>query len=452
MPDSPPIELVVREQEFAQQLQAHLEPFLQLCNRLRSDRAGPGLPGEEWLGGLAARAGLHKRHYFHLFQAANELESYLDDHGARYNRSFRFLTELVAALRGFAQAGFRLAHMFSRFESYGSRHWAPELLDFVVPRAGRAADQVSESVMALFEALFAELESLGIRRTDEMLDEQLFLPPVAHQKLPRNVGQDDLVDEEQKIAEVASKFQQAADLMDAIGIAHMEDPARRSALLRKICTEEQARVYEATVHNLQSTYDTYIKNTVLEARDPRLPALRGYASAVLHLLEAVTELTHFHERHESEARASRSRDRLAEVIEPHRVQGCILNDLLVPALEVLRAGRVVAEDLLPSYTTLQEMEVELVDGLQIHARPAALIVGIVNHHGTPVEVEIGNRRCNAGSILEILVAVGSQPDVRRYVFRGDQHPLRDIATLFENGLGEAGIDSLPSELAYLRHR
>jgi len=86
----------------------------------------------------------------------------------------------------------------------------------------------------------------------------------------------------------------------------------------------------------------------------------------------------------------------------------------------------------------------------LHARPAALIVGIVSRYGTPVELEVKGQNCNAGSILELLVTVGSHPDEKEFTFRGDATPLRDIALLFQYGLGEEGVDALPDELSYLR--
>lgn len=440
MPESPPLETLVREQEFARQLEQEGQLFLQLVARLHLD-AGPR-------GG-----GLLKAHYFHLIQASNDLETFLDDHGARYNRTYRFFTEVVAGLRGFGQAGYRLTHLRGRLESYGAPHWQPETLATETSGAiERALTFVQEGTRALSGALELEATALGLALPREPLQDQRFLPPEARTRLPRNVGQDELIDEEQKIAEVASKFLQACQLLVDIDVRPIQDPDARHRFLSSLCTEEQARVYEAVVHNLQSTYDTYIKNTVLEARDARLPLLRGYASTVLHLLEAITELTHFHERHESEARTTRSRDRMAEVVAREQVEQVVLCDLLVTARQLLEAGQAVAEDLLPSYLTVQEMEIELGDGLNVHARPAALIVGIVNHHGTPVEVQIGDRRCNAGSILELLVAVGGRPNVRSFRFRGDQHPLRDIALLFESGLGEGGIDTLPDRLGYLRAR
>jgi phosphotransferase system HPr-like phosphotransfer protein len=159
---------------------------------------------------------------------------------------------------------------------------------------------------------------------------------------------------------------------------------------------------------------------------------------------------HFYERHESELRTELTERILAELVQPTAVQEVILNNLLVNASDVLQAGRHLSEAVLPSYTRVRELEVQLPAGVTLHARPVALIVGIVNHFGTPVEFEIGSRRCNAASILEVLMAVGSTPEVAGFVFRGDERPLTHIALLFEHGLGERGTDGLPEDLSYLR--
>jgi phosphotransferase system HPr (HPr) family protein len=124
--------------------------------------------------------------------------------------------------------------------------------------------------------------------------------------------------------------------------------------------------------------------------------------------------------------------------------------LLYQAAVFLKSGRSLAEDVLPSFTNVQVLELSLRDDLVLHARPAALIVGIVNRFGTPVELEVDGKSCNAASILDMMVTVGSSPDVRRYTFRGDENPLRHIDLLFRAGLGEEGLDALPDELAYLR--
>ncbi len=116
----------------------------------------------------------------------------------------------------------------------------------------------------------------------------------------------------------------------------------------------------------------------------------------------------------------------------------------------VRRGRKLAEDLVPTYTDVRELVLTLPEDVTLHARPCALIVGIVNHHATPVQMLVDGRACNAGSILDLMVAVGSHPDALKFAFRGDVKPLRDIELLFRAGLGERGIDALPDELAYLR--
>jgi phosphotransferase system HPr (HPr) family protein len=156
------------------------------------------------------------------------------------------------------------------------------------------------------------------------------------------------------------------------------------------------------------------------------------------------------ERHESGLRNEMSERRLAALVDRAQVRDYTLNHVLYWAAQIVRRGRPIAEDLLPSYTNVQLLEVTLGDDVSLHARPAALIVGIVNRYGTPVEMEVEGRKCNAASILDLMVAVGSHPHARRFRFRGDEKPLRDIEILFRSGLGEKGIDRLPTDLGYLR--
>jgi phosphotransferase system HPr-like phosphotransfer protein len=429
------LEQVVEERQFAGALQTASEAFFRLGNTLRARSEGP------W----------SKKHYFQLYNEADALESFLDDYGARMNRTYHFFTELAACLRGFAQIGYAVTHLESRLASYRIHERMPAD-DFAELCASveKVTTFLRTGVVDLFGAIFAEASQLGLEITPATFSEESFLPLQARRRLPRNMDVEELFDERRKIAEVVSKHLQACEMLGRIRIRRESEPAERSKILSEICTEEQARVYEATLHNLQSAYDTYIKGTVLESQDERLPLLRGCISGSLHLLQASTNLTHFYERHEDGIRAETVNQRIAALIDRTRVQEILANHLLWWADRILRMGEGLAHDLLPRYTNAQVLEVELDDDLVLHARPAALIVGIVNHFGTPVEMEVANQRCNAASILELLVTVGSHPEVRKFVFRGDEQPLHDIGLLFQFGLGEGGIDSLPETLSYLR--
>jgi len=429
------LEMLVEERQFAGLLQTHAEVFFRLSNSLLD-------PGQ---------ATWNKRHYFQLINEADSLETFLDDYGARYNRTYAYLRELVASLRWFAHAGYSIAHLLGRMDTYGAFLWNGDAGREKNVRAIEGGlEELRATAVRILEAAREEARRLGLELTPEKFPEQNFAPVTARRILPRNVGQDELVQEEQKIAEVATKYMQAAQMIAGTGVREIRNSVDRHRFFGRVCTEELARVYEATVHNLQSTYDTHIQNTVLEGNDERLLQLRGHLSAALHLLQAVTHLAHFIERHENDVRSEEAKKRISELVDRSDVERITLNCFLLFAHDILHNGVRLAEDLLPEYTNFQELKVELSEELSLHARPAALVVGIVNHYGTPVQMELADQQCNAGSILELLVAVGSQPDTRRFVFRGDARPLHDIGLLFEHGLGEEGLEALPPELDYLR--
>lgn len=427
------LEEVIPESAFAALLQRQGDMLFRLAETLRT----------------RADADWTRRHFFQLVSEADAVEAFLDDFGARHNRSFAFLRELVASVRGFALAGFSVAHLAMRLDGY------PNVLS--TGEATSSSDSVRRSlaflvrtVRNLLAAVQSESRKLGVVLPVESFPEDRWKDDGPRRKLARNMGQGELASDEQKTAEIASKFVEASDLFDALGVRRIAAEHERESWLQRHCSEERARSLEATVHNLQSAYDTWVKGTSIEAGDPRLPKLRGHASAALHLLEAVTQLTHFVERHERTMRDDAIAQRMVSLVSKPEVRDVTLNHLLVHAGVYLRRGRSVAEDLLPSYTNVQEIEVGLRDDVVLHARPAALIVGIVQRYGTPVEFEVEGQTCNAGSILEMMVTVGSAPEARRFKFRGDEHPLRDIALLFQHALGEDGLDRLPAELAYLR--
>ena len=432
-----PLERLLPEQDFIGPLRARVESFELVRRSLLRDPNG----GEDWT----------RRHYFRVYSEAEALEGFLDDYGARYNRTFHFLTELVASLRGVSHAACGLQHVVSRFDGYGLEPaFGPEKYLELRGDILRARGFLRNGVWKLLEALGAELDRHGALPAPGPESTEGYEPAEGRVALPRNMGQEDPVGEEQRIAEVVTKYQQACGMLAELGVSRIEDGGRRQEFLDSRCSEERCRVYEATVHNLQSAYDTFIKNTVIEARDERLPRLRGHASVALHLLEVATQLTHFVERHEAEERSPEAAARLGALLERSQVQEITLNVLLYWADRVMQAGLPTAEDLLPNYIDLQELEVDLDGDIVLHARPASLIVGIVNHHGTAVEMEVSGEKCNAGSILEVMVTVGTHPEARRFRFCGDQQPLRDIKLLFEFGLGERGLEALPDELDYLR--
>lgn len=403
------------------------------------------------LAAAPAEAAWTKRRYFEISYESDLVESFLDDYGARRNRTYSAFTELVACNRGFSLAGLSLEHLSRRILGYGVVDRLPAL-----ERRAALADIetshrfVRERLEALQGALLDEATALGVTALRPggglaPADEE-----VRRFKLPQNLGHDRSGSDEQRIAEIATKYLEAAQHLDELGLRTFVDPDARERFLQERYREEHARVMEAGVHNLQSAYDTYVKNTVYESTDERLPRLRGHISATLHLLEAATQLTHFVERHERGLRSDLVDRRVQSLVARVEVREITVEKLLVWARLYMAAGRRIAEQIVPAYTRSGEVTIDLAEDVYLHARPSALIVGVVAHHGTPVQMLLGEQVCNAASILELMVAVGAQPEARRVVFRGDERPLADLRRLFDAGCGERGLEALPPELSYLR--
>ncbi|MCB9914491.1 MAG: HPr family phosphocarrier protein [Planctomycetes bacterium] len=428
------LDRIITEEEFALALAAGGQLFFRLGNSLLAT-SGPERT---------------RKHLYQLVIEADSVEVFLDDHGARYNQAFFFFRELVASIRGFARAGFALAHLAYRFEGYRTRMLLlPDRLAAFRESLSHSVGFLRHSIEVLMRAAQEEAELNGVEWGDKFFPEEDFRSTHVNLKLPRNLGEETQGGEGMRPSEIASKYLEVCSLLEGLGIRPIHDEGEREAFLGRICREEQARVYEATVHNLQSAYDTHFKNTTLELEEPRLIELRGHASAAFHLLEAVTILAHFVERHESHQGAEALAGRMNRLVQRSEVRAVTLNHLLSWAAELLHQGRETAQGLLSTFTNARQLTIELPPDLVVHARPASLIVGIVNHHGTPVEMEVCGHTANAGSILEVMIAVGSHPDNRTFVFRGDEHPLRDIEALFSAGLGEGGLDGLPASLRYL---
>jgi len=59
-----------------------------------------------------------KTYYAALNKETDLFEDFLDNHGARENRTWVVFSESVASIRNFAIAGFQLRHVLDRYETY----------------------------------------------------------------------------------------------------------------------------------------------------------------------------------------------------------------------------------------------------------------------------------------------------------------------------------------------
>jgi phosphotransferase system HPr-like phosphotransfer protein len=275
-------------------------------------------------------------------------------------------------------------------------------------------------------------------------------PPAVRERLPSNLDEEQMTGEGEKVAQVASSFAKIADLFDSLVPPRLDSYRRLREFVMGKLDEEQARAIESQVHALQSKYDTYIQHTATEAGTPDLRRLRSIISILLHLFEVSTHLVHFYERHENDIRSASAKERIAGIVDKNAVLDRAVNYAFRSAGWFTRDGREIALRLIPEFTSIQEVSFEIPEDVKLHIRPAALIASVVNHHGTPVWMRMGEGECDASSVTDVIFLAGTNPEAGEVVFRGDRRPLGDLAALFEVGLADDGHERILERLPYLK--
>ncbi len=378
----------------------------------------------------------------HLNELADRLETFLDDHGARQNRTYATLREIVAAIRWLAHIKAVGLHVLGRLDSY-RLGIDPGELRRDLEAGHEILDQALFKVLSAFED---EARSVGCKWAPSNLPVGV---EVAHQAmLPRNLDLEETSDESQHIAEVAARFLKVLEGSRALNLGFTRPRDELRLFVANHATEERCRYYESSVHNLQSMYDTHIQNTPVEAEQESLVILRGHISVSLHLLEMATDLVHFYERHENDIRHEATREEISDVVSKNDVLHVAVNVCLRHAYLFVESAADLATEILEAFVPQSRVVLVLPEGASIHARPLALIVQVARHYGTPIEIAFDGDHCSANSLMSLILLGGKHPQPATIEASGDARALQDLELLFAAGLGELG--DLPVELDYLR--
>jgi len=425
---------IIREEDFQLLLEARAGRFFQILNLLRSR------PDFEF----------NKKLLWRIREEAHSLETFLDDFGARNNKTYSYFTEAVSSVRNFAWALFELHHLLRRYRRYVVLDDQEQAERFLEDTRGVERRCRENLVRLMADAERDARDFLRLSLPENAQDERLLSDPLPAILLPQNVDEGEILDEAAKVGEIATKFLRALEKWKAFRFRPLSETAELRRFVLTRYDEEIARKAEGIIHNLQAKYDTYIKGTTIEGEVRELPLLRGHISMALHLFGVAQHLVHFYERHENDVRFEMTKQAIAAVVTKHDILDICVNYALRHAGDYLERAEPVARDLVKRYVRECEKTFRLREGIQLHARPATLIVRIVNHFGTPVQMIVDGQSCDARSITGILLLSGTHLDAREVTFRGDEKPLTDLAKLFESDMGGDDLSGLPADLAYLR--
>jgi len=392
-----------------------------------------------------AKKDISRKFYSNLTQEAEFLENFMDQYGARENKKWSFFVECLASIRNLSIAAFFTRHLLDRYPYYNLRESGKKEDEFRSASTG-VLRFLNQSILNLLRELCVTAEANGLNISIDTNIQIEFTEIESNTRLPRNVTEDVVKDEEEHVIEVCEKIKHISRLMNDSKISQI----LKLAVLQKY-NENRARLHKNLIHNVQSDFDTHIKNTKIEVVHQELKVLRGYVSMPLHLLEVSLWLAHFYERHEDEIRPGENRTRISMLVNKNVLLNKIINFGFFYSQYFINEGNKLADEILKCFTKVLRVELSVPKPLGFHARPCTLISIIARQYeDTDLSVIVDGEKFNAKSVMSLLQVGGLVADkgYQTILFEGDKRVIDDIKLLVKHNYCEEG--EIPSRLSYLR--
>lgn len=396
---------------------------------------------------------LTKMLYAKLITSSMLLEDFLDYHGAKNNKYWYFYRELSAAVRHLSLAANFQKHISNRLFFYD----LPEYGDF--QKEGDATlEFLTDILINMAPVILEEARLLNIPIPEVTFRADDFPSTTTDDLLRYNIDDQDKDLQKKNIVKIASEFLNITKDFDQLKFYDAYDNDELVTIVPDKVNEVGIRRYEMLLHNLQSSFDTYVIHGGFRYGNRKLKQLRGFFSVVFHLLQMVGRLLHFYERHLHQAGYKNTykmvQERLSSLINPSLLLDRTINYGLFYACHFLTTGQELASEILNENIERARIKVGIPQKLGFHARPSLLVAKIVQHYGGQVDLCIGEDRFDASSVLDIQWAGGKiqKEDYKEVVFDGDARALKDIEILAGVNYGEDTMGKgvpLPAELRYL---
>ena len=426
---------IISEDEFLQIAQAPSNLFFKVsalfCEKLKG--------GKE----------ISRKFYSSLIQETEYLESVLDEHGARENKTWSFFSEYVACVRNLSIAAFYIKHILDRYPYYNLGE-SEENARVFHEGAHEALNFLNTSIVGLRAEVVRTGQLNGLEISEEPFSMNEFSEIETNKRLPRTILEDEVKEEQERVIELCHKYRKVAKMVKDMGVERNNDPEAFRHVIPSKLDEKLVRMFKELVHSVQSEYDTYVKNTRLEQAREDLKNMRGYISMPLHLLEVVLWLAHFYERHEDDIRHGECRQQISRVVSKDVLLKQIFNFGFHYSKYYLQEGDKLVKNILMGFVEIVKAEVPIPQPLGFHARPSTFISLIARHHEGDLHMIIDEEKFNDKSVMSLLQAGGILADkgYKKVVMQGSQQAINDVKVLAQNNYCEEG--EFPRQLSYLR--
>jgi phosphotransferase system HPr-like phosphotransfer protein len=397
-----------------------------------------------------------KKLYSKLITTSHILEDFLDFHGAKKNKEWVFYRELSATIRHLALACYSQRHILNRFRFYFFEENRYETFKL---EAFDTLKILQDSIKLAAPVILAEAHRLKINVPDKGYNLSYFPGISSVQQLDHNIDDFNAKDQQREnLTRIASEFLEVVKNFDQFAFYERYDLKKINELVPKQFNEVIIRRYEMLIHNIQSSFDSYVVNTKSSSENFTLEELRSHFSIVFHLLQVAGSLLHFYERHMYDIgfkdvykNVSVS---LSDFIDPDVLLDRSVNFCLFYAWKFLSSGKAVASKILNENMETAVVEVGIPMDRGFHSRPSLLVAKIVQHYGGEVKLLVNNDVFDAASVLDIQWAGGKikKEELESVKFKGDIRALNDLKILANVNYGEDHMGKgipLPKELSYL---
>ena len=392
---------------------------------------------------------ISRKFYSSLIQETEYLESVLDEHGARENKTWSFFSEYVACVRNLSIAAFYIKHILDRYPYYNLGE-SEENAKAFHESAYKALDFLNTSILGLRAEVVRTGQVNGLEISEELFSMDEFSEIESNKRLPRTILEDEVQEEQERVIELCKKYRKVAKMVKDMGVERNDDPDAFRHVIPSKLDEKLVRMFKELVHSVQSEYDTYVKNTRLEQARADLKNMRGYISMPLHLLEVVLWLCHFYERHEDDIRHGECKQQISRVVNKEVLLRQIFNFGFHYSKYYLQEGDKLVKNILMGFVENVRAEVPIPHPLGFHARPSTFISLIARHHEGELHMIIDEDKFNAKSVMSLLQAGGILADkgYQKVVLEGSRQAINDVKILAQNNYCEEG--EFPRQLSYLR--
>ncbi|MBW1650757.1 MAG: HPr family phosphocarrier protein [Deltaproteobacteria bacterium] len=395
-----------------------------------------------------------KKLYSKLISNSVLLEDFLDIHGAKNNSEWYFYRELAAAVRHLSLAGYAQKHISTRLAFYGLE----DIGNFEEDGNENFAF-LNDSLIKLASIILKEAKRLNIYIQTHRYKPNDFVQIPTDVMLEYDIQDENKDVQKKHIVKIASEFLSVAKDFNRFRFYEpylIEDIKK---IVPSKINEVEMRRFEMLVHNLQSSFDSYVIHSGYKFKDSKYKQLRSSFSIVFHLTQEIGRMLHFYERHLYQIGYKdvykKTRQRLAELVPPDKLLDKIVNYGVFYASHFLESGKKLAKKILNENIERKSIVASIPKDRGFHSRPSLLVAKIVRHYGGEVKLWVNKDSFDASSVLDIQWAGGkiAKDKVDEVIFEGDSRAIDDIKILASVNYAEDTMGKgkpLPSELGYLR--